>query len=163
MEDIVTLRRQSYKRIGIRRCKEHEYIESYLKDELCKLWPENWMKFDELRREFMKDVRKPKENKKPTDKMANPSSKLPTTTTATAKKPKPTTMSSVTANNNIVKVNAIDSKTIEKSANKAIAVKSEKKLIDITSKVTGASTIPATSSATTAPTDMKSTISNKVR
>lgn len=167
MEEIVALKRQSHKRIVIRAYKDYEYIESYFKEHLIQLWPLNWMRFEELRREFLKDAdRKPKENKKPTEKASNPAIKLPTTTIA--KKPKPAPITSVTANNNNVKVNVIDLVAHEKTTIKAPTAKTDKKLSDITSKVTGTSTMTAViSSVTLMPTEMKSgsaTISsNKVR
>lgn len=167
MEDIVALKRQSHKRIVIRTCKDYEYIETYFKEHLIPLWPQSWMRFEELRREFLKDAdRKPKENKKPTEKTSNPAIKLPTTTVA--KKPKPAPIASVTANNNNVKVNAMDLAAHEKPTNKAPTAKTDKKLSDITSKVTGTSTTTAViSTVTLTPTEMKSgsatNSSNKVR
>lgn len=166
MEDIVAIKRQSFKRIGTRGT-EVEYIEKYFL-ELVRLWPDYWMKVDELKREFLKDAnRKPKENKKPTDKTSSPQIKLPSTTTA-AKKPKPATILPVNANSNNVKMKAIELTATEKSTNKAPIVKTEKRLSDITSKVTGASTISAViSTVAMAPADMKSSstanASNKVR
>lgn len=167
MEEIVDLKRQSHKRIVIRTCKDYEYIETYFKEHLIPLWPAHWMRFEELRREFLKDAdRKPKENKKPTEKQSHPAIKLPTTTVA--KKPKPAPITSVTANNNNVKVNAIDLVANEKTIVKAPTAKTDKKLSDITSKVTGTSAMAAViSTCTLIPTEMKSgaaTISsNKVR
>lgn len=155
MEDIVALKRQSFKRMGIR-STEVEYIEKYFA-ELVRLWPDFWMKVDELKREFLKDAnRKPKENKKPTDKTSSAQIKLPTTTTA-AKKPKPATILPVNANNNNVKVKAIELAATEKSTNRAPIAKTEKRLSDITSKMTSTSAMTAVvSTVAMMPADMKS-------
>lgn len=167
MEDIVALKRQSFKRIPIRIGKDYEYIETYFKEKLIPLWPPSWMRMDELRREFLKDAnRKPKENKKPTDKTGIPPIKLPTT--IAAKKPKSATTSVTSANHNNVKVHAIDLAAIEKATMKAPIVKTDKRLSDITSIMTGTSSMPAViSTASLTPTDMKSNSttnpSNKVR
>lgn len=170
MADIVALKREAYKSIGIRTTKDYEYIEQYCREHLIPLWPPHWMRFDELRKKFLKEFpanRKPKENKKPTDKTSRPAIKLPTV--AIAKKTKSTTNPSVTANNNNIKLNALDLATNEKPINKATAtVKTEKRLSDITSKVTGTSAMTAViSTVILTPADMKTSsttnLSNKVR
>lgn len=162
-EDIVTLKRESYKSIGLRNIKEDEYVEQYFREHLIPLWPPHWMRFDDLRREFMKGTnRKPKENKKPTDTSSKSTIKLP----PVAKKPKPATITSVTALNNNTK--ALDLATTDKPANKVATAKTDKRLSDITSKVTGTSAMTAViSTVTLTPTEIKcsstTNLSNKVR
>lgn len=50
-----------------------EYFESFLKENLTKLWPAGWMKVESMKKECFKDlVQKPKENKKPPSSIPTP-------------------------------------------------------------------------------------------
>lgn len=46
-----------------------EFLEMYFKQDIVKIWPEGWMKVEELKKEIRRltGQKKPKENKKPTD------------------------------------------------------------------------------------------------
>lgn len=89
MEEIVKIKREAFKLKLIRGQKDWEYIDKYFIEHLVPLWPPQWMKVDELRREFLREaIPKPKEHRKSTDKIPNVKNSTGETA-ATAKKSKP--------------------------------------------------------------------------
>lgn len=163
VHELITMRKQSYAVIKPRNKTIEEFLTNYITDELVALWPKNWMKSDELQKECQKGVnKKPKENKKPADNVniGSPAVHTATVPMTVAKEFKLTATIVSSNNNNVVKPKTNEI-FVEKTANHVTITKTEKKLTDITSKVTGAPTASSTytNSMTITPTDLAATIS----
>lgn len=52
--DLISTRRQSFDVIQPRKETLEEFVNRYLRDYTLKLWPEGWMRLEELHKEFDK-------------------------------------------------------------------------------------------------------------
>ncbi|XP_037028734.1 yemanuclein isoform X2 [Bradysia coprophila] len=100
--EVINSRKQSYTVIKPRRESVEDFVNRYLREYVLKIWPDGWMKIDELLKEFDKrqvnHVKKPKESKKSSENSAQQS--IPDVGTSVGEATS-TTLSSSTANSNV--------------------------------------------------------------
>lgn len=152
--ELVAKRKESYIVLQPRNKTSEEYLEAFLKENILILWPDGWMKFEELKKECFKSTnKKPKENKKPSENTNSVSVSLVQSSSSI-------TLTSST-NDKASKESKIGETSVEKLSSKITITKTDRKQNDITSKITSMNAMPSpinNSSLTITATDACSSV-----